>query len=1241
MIDYKTNIDLIIKLLKALGFKLKDGATHVYLKKYKDHENYLIEIDFDKEFINYGTKIKCGDKTTSNFKANENFVVLECVNRLLDFGYGPKDIVLEKIYPSGHGTSGKLDILISKNNQAFLMIECKTWGTEFEKELNKIQRNGGQLFTYFQQDRVTEYLTLYTSTFDLKNNEIIYKNCIIKVEPHYRETSNVDDLFDRWNKLFKDNGIFEDGNTPYNIKSKALTLSKLKRIKEDDSSFIFNRFLEILRRNVVSDKPNAFNKIFTLFLCKIVDEGKDEKEELEFQWLDTDTHISFQKRLTDLYKRGMLELLGKDITDTSDEEFDNKFKNKIDDKIKDQIKNILTELRLKKNNEFAIKEVFDDNSFEENAKVVKEVVELLQDFKIRYNEKQQYLGDFFELLLTTGLKQEAGQFFTPVPIARFTINSIPLKELTENKIKEGKANDILPYLIDYACGSGHFLTESMDVLQNIVNGIDESDLPQSIKRQIKSWKENQFEWVFNYIYGIEKDYRLVKTAKVSCYLHGDGLAKVIHGDGIGNFEHEKGYKEKLKHVSRDDNQDNKQFDIAVSNPPYSVSAFKNTLSKVDKSFKLFWKLTDQSSEIECLFIERTKQLLKDGGYAGIILPSSILSNTGIYENAREIILKYFRIVAIAEFGSNTFMATGTNTLTLFLERRNNYEWESIQSIVESFFGNFKDVACNDIDKPFSKYVNHVFNDITLDEYVSLLKKTPTKKIKEHELFKDYQKQFSKLKDDELLNRIIEIEKEKILYFMLIFPQNILLVKTISTESKDKNKDEKDFLGYEFSNRRGSEGIKLYKDKEGNFLSKLYDPINNLNPEKANYYIYNQFLGKTNLRIPNELSNNIGYVNLIDLMNFERVEFTKSISTNLVKKKLKITSKWDLVKFSSIATLEYGASLPEQKRIKGKFPVMGSNGIVGYHNEFIVKSPSIIIGRKGSAGKITLIEEDTFPIDTTFFVKFNREKVNYKYLYHILLHIKLEDMAKGIGVPGLNRNDVHSLYLPLPPTNIQEKIISEIQELEKKEEHSNKKIIELSDKIKKIYDRVKEKYSLEKLSKHIDIISGGTPNTNNPRFWNGSIPWLSVADFNSSNRFVATSQKFITEEGLQNSNARYINERDIIISARATVGAIAQLSKPMTFNQSCYGLRGKGDLSNDFLYYCLKYEIRQFKDNAYGAIFDAITIKTFDSILIPLPSSQEQKKTVSEIEKIETEIQKLEKSIEDWKLETKIILEKYL
>ena len=121
--------------------------------------------------------------------------------------------------------------------------------------------------------------------------------------------------------------------------------------------------MEILRHNVVSDKPNAFNKIFTLFLCKIVDENRNPDEQLHFQWLEgEDNHISFQKRLTDLYNRGMLELLEKKVTDVSDSEFDKQFL-QVETQYKDKFKEILTEIRLKKNNEFAIKEVYDDEMF--------------------------------------------------------------------------------------------------------------------------------------------------------------------------------------------------------------------------------------------------------------------------------------------------------------------------------------------------------------------------------------------------------------------------------------------------------------------------------------------------------------------------------------------------------------------------------------------------------------------------------------------------------------------------------------------------------------------------------------------------------------------------------------------------------------------------------------------------------------------------------------------------------------
>ena len=163
--------------------------------------------------------------------------------------------------------------------------------------------------------------------FDLKGKNIIYKNEIVKIEDDYR-SGDVKDFYEKWNKLTKDNGVFDSWVNPYNFESKALTINELEEIRQEDSSFIFNRFLEILRHNVVSDKGNAFNRIFTLFLCKIYDEKTNEgtDNELGFQWLEgIDTHRTFQLRLTDLYKNGMYEFLEKVVTDFSETEFKNRF----------------------------------------------------------------------------------------------------------------------------------------------------------------------------------------------------------------------------------------------------------------------------------------------------------------------------------------------------------------------------------------------------------------------------------------------------------------------------------------------------------------------------------------------------------------------------------------------------------------------------------------------------------------------------------------------------------------------------------------------------------------------------------------------------------------------------------------------------------------------------------------------------------------------------------------------------
>lgn len=146
-----------------------------------------------------------------------------------------------------------------------------------------------------------------------------------------------------------------------------------------------------------------------------------------------------------------------------------------------------------------------------------------------------------------------------------------------------------------------------------------------------------------------------------------------------------------------------------------------------------------------------------------------------------------------------------------------------------------------------------------------------------------------------------------------------------------------------------------------------------------------------------------------------------------------------------------------------------------------------------------------------------------------------------------------------------------------------------------------------LSDVIDIIGGGTPKTSVSEYWGGIIPWLSVVDFNTGKKYVYDTEKKITELGLEKSSTKYLNQNDIIISARGTVGVVAMLDKPMTFNQSCYGIRAKQDKStNDYIYYLLKDAVKHLQQISYGAVFDTITKTTFDEIKISLPPLEEQK-----------------------------------
>ena len=161
----------------------------------------------------------------------------------------------------------------------------------------------------------------------------------------------------------------------------------------------------------------------------------------------------------------------------------------------------------------------------------------------------------------------------------------------------------------------------------------------------------------------------------------------------------------------------------------------------------------------------------------------------------------------------------------------------------------------------------------------------------------------------------------------------------------------------------------------------------------------------------------------------------------------------------------------------------------------------------------------------------------------------------------------------------------------------------------------------KLSKVIDIISGGTPSTSKIEYWNGDIYWLSIVDFGNKNKYVYDTEKKITKAGLENSATKLLRVNDIIISARGTVGAMAMLKKEMAFNQSCFGLRANEEfLNQDFLFYYLKYYMRALKAKTQGSVFETINLDTFDMIEIDVPDLDRQKNIAKILSDIDNKIE---------------------
>jgi type I restriction enzyme S subunit len=182
---------------------------------------------------------------------------------------------------------------------------------------------------------------------------------------------------------------------------------------------------------------------------------------------------------------------------------------------------------------------------------------------------------------------------------------------------------------------------------------------------------------------------------------------------------------------------------------------------------------------------------------------------------------------------------------------------------------------------------------------------------------------------------------------------------------------------------------------------------------------------------------------IDFEPFQDEEFVYNEELDM-----EIPKGWDVKKLGSIVEFKYGKGLPERKRKLGPYPVVGSSGIVGYHSEYLVKGPTVIIGRKGNVGTVQLIIEPNYPIDTVFYSSPNTPKELVFYIYHYLKLNSPKDVASSdTAVPGLNINLLNLMDIVIPPQPILQRFHSLVEPLFQKVFLNQKQILNL----KKIID----------------------------------------------------------------------------------------------------------------------------------------------------------------------------------------------
>lgn len=326
------------------------------------------------------------------------------------------------------------------------------------------------------------------------------------------------------------------------------------------------------------------------------------------------------------------------------------------------------------------------------------------------------------------------------------------------------------------------------------------------------------------------------------------------------------------------------------------------------------------------------------------------------------------------------------------------------------------------------------------------------------------------------------------------------------------------------------------------------------------------------------------------------------------------------RIGDVLTFQRGFDITKAEQTDGDIPIVSSSGTSSYHNQWKVAGPGIVIGRKGTLGTTHFIQSKFWPHDTTLWIK-DFKGNDPKFLYYFLQTLHFENFDTGSSNPTLNRNHLHKITVKFPKNvATQQKIAAILSAYDDLIANNQRRIILLERIAEDIYrewfvrlrfpghEQVKiekgvpQGWSLVKLEKAFKFYGGATPARDTPRFWqSGDVNWFTPTDITGADGiFLSASGECCTEEGFRNCSSTLFPPYSVMMTSRATIGAIGINLTPACTNQGFITCIPNEAYPLAYLYHWLKLGKPHFESLSVGSTFAELTKGTFKRMEILTP-----------------------------------------